>query len=351
LFKYRRGELANTVREKFFTDNPPRLATLWLVQAMATWREKDYWGAIVTWTKAYGLIQAGARQGLVKLPVKAEIFPGTSEPDYLEGAWYDWAVTDLLLREWDEMIGEAEQSVTQMHTRPPTLEELAILRGAGECHALRGEWVQALACAQHCRQFNQQDSLDHATMDYVNAGIACLQLGEEKTYLQVREEMATRFKNAYEVAPWRTLEVGLLRPLDDRVADIFTNLAAGIAGWSQNETNDYWGQILLSLHAYRQANYTQAMDLARQSLTRVRDGGQLPLAEVSIISALTLNRLGNHSAAVSELEEAESVIRTSFNLEYDVWHWRHWVGVRLLLQEARGLISQTPAPQPGAAPR
>jgi tetratricopeptide (TPR) repeat protein len=351
LFEYRRGELANTVRERFLADNPPRLVTLWLVQAMATWRGKDYWGAMVIWTRAYSLFQAGARQGLVKLPVTAEIFPGLSEPDYLDGAWYDWAVADLLVREWNGMIGEAEQSVSKIHSRTPTLEELAILRAAGECHALRGEWTQALACAQYCLQSNQQDTLDHATMDYLNAAIACLQVGEEKTYLQLREEMATRFKNANEVAPWRTLEVGLLRPVDDRVADTFTNFAAGMAGWSRNETNDYWGQMLLSLHAYRQGNYTQAMDLARESLGRVRDGGQLPAAELGIISALSLNRLGNHSAAISELDQAENVIRTSFNLEYDVWHWRHWVGVRLLLQEARGLILQPPVPQPGAAMR
>ena len=349
LFEYRRGELANTVREKFLADNPPRLATLWLAQAMATWGEKDYWGAMVIWTKAYSLIQAGARQGLVKLPVTAEIFPGLSEPDYLEGAWYDWAVADLLLREWNEMIGEAEQSVSRMHGRTPGLEELAIMRAAGECHALRGEWAQALTCAQFCRQSNQQDTLDHTTMDYVNAAIACLELGDEKTYLHLREEMATRFKDADEVAPWRTLEVGLLRPIDDRVAATFNNFAAGMAGWS--ETNDYWGLMLLSLHSYRNGDYARAMDLARQSLARLRDGAQLPNAELSIILALSQNNLGTRPAALSELDRAESVIRTGFDLDYDVWHWRHWVLVRLLLQEARGLISQTSAPQPGAAPR
>jgi len=237
LFEYRRGDLANTLREKFLADNPPRLATFWLVQAMATWREKDYWGAMVTWTRAYALVQAGARQGLVMLPVKSEIFPGMSEPDYLEGAWYDWIVADLLLREWDQMIGEAEQSLSRMQGRTPSLEDLAIVRAAGECHALRGEWPQALRCSQFCLQSNQQDSLDHATMDYVNAAIACLELGDEKTYRHLREEMATRFKDADEVAPWRTLEVGLLRPIDDRVAASLNNFAAGLAGWSRNDLN------------------------------------------------------------------------------------------------------------------
>jgi hypothetical protein len=354
LFEYRRGDLAAAQHETFGAGNPPSLATFWLVQAMTGWRLKDYWGAMApAWTKAYAVVQAGARQDLVLLPVKSDIFPGLNEPDYLEGAWYDWAVADLLLREWDEMIGEAEQSVSGMHGRTPSMEDLAIIRAAGEYHALRGEWAQALTCAQYCRESKQQDSLDHTTMDYLNAAIACLQLGDEKTYLHLREEMATRFRDADGVAPGRALEVGLVRPIDDRVAVTFQNFANGLAGWSRNETNDYWGLMLLSLHSYRHGEYAGAMDLARQSLarlTRLRDTATLPHAELSIISALSLNQLGNRPAALAELDRAESVIQTGFNLDYDIWHWRHWVLVRLLLQEARGLIPQASLSQPSAAP-
>jgi len=274
-----------------------------------------------------------------------------SDPNYLQAPWYDWAVADLLLREWDEMIGEAENSVSRIHGRTPSLEELAIVRAAGECHALRGEWAQALTCAQYCRESNQQDSLDHATMDYVNAAIACLQLGDEQTYLRLREEMAIRFRDAHEVAPLRALEVGLVRRVDDRVAATFENLAAGLAHWSRIETNDYWGPMLLSLHSHRQGNHSHAMELAHQSLARLRDGARLPQAELGIISALALNQMGNRSAASSELDRAESVIQTGSNLDYDVWHWRHWILVRLLLQEARDLIPQAPDPQRSTGPR
>ena len=188
-------------------------------------------------------------------------------------------------------------------------------------------------------------------MDYVNGAIACLELGDEKTYRLLRGEMAARFKDADEVAPWRNLEVGLARPIDDRVAGIYSNFTAGLVAWSRNETNDYWGPMLLSLHSYRQGDYAGAIDLAHQSIVRLRDGTQLPNAELSVILALSLNQLGNRSAAQSELDRAESVIRTGFDLDYDVWHWRHWVLVRLLLQEARSLIPHAPSPQPRAAPR
>jgi hypothetical protein len=342
LFNYRRGNFAATRHERFLADNSPRLATCLMIEAMGTWRRKDYWGAMVTWTKGYALVQAGARKGLVPLTIRAEIFPGVSETDYLHAPWYDWAVADLLLREWDEMIGDAEQSVNRTQSHAPTLPELAIVRAAGEWHALRGRWSEALRCAQYCTQTNQQDSLDHATTDYVNAAIACLELGDEKTYLHLREEMTTRFKTAYEMAPWRTLEVGLLRPIDNRVSGIFESHAAGLARWSRKETNDERGLMLVSLHAYRKGDYTNAVDLARQSLSRVRDGARLPKAELAIISALAMNQLGNRSAAASELDRAESVLQTGFNLDYDVWHWRHWILARLLLQEARGLIPQAP---------
>jgi hypothetical protein len=130
------------------------------------------------------------------------------------------------------------------------------------------------------------------------------------------------------------------------VAATFKDFAAGLAHWSRKETNNYWGLMLVSLHSYRLGDYDSAMDLARQSLARLRDGTRLPNAELSIILALSLDRQGNRSAALSELDQAESVIRTGLDLEYDMWHWRHWILVRLLLQEADSLIRQVPLPGP-----
>ena len=153
-----------------------------------------------------------------------------------------------------------------MHGHAPSLAEVAIVRAAGECHALRSEWSDALRCAQYCLKSNQQDSLDHATMDYVNAAIASLELGDEKTYLRLREEMTTRYKDAGRGRSMADLEVGLLRPIDDRVAATFKAFAAGLAHWSRKETNDYWGLMLVSLHSYRLGDYDSAMDLARRAL-------------------------------------------------------------------------------------
>jgi tetratricopeptide (TPR) repeat protein len=338
LFNYRGGNNAGTQQERFFAGSTPRLATGLIIRTMGTWRLKDYWGAMVTWTKGYALVQAGARQGLVTLTVGPEIFPGVRESDFLQAPWYDWAVAELLVREWDEMIRDAEQTVSRTQSNARDLDGLAIVRAASEWHALRGEWSEALRCAEYCLRSNHQDTIDHATVDYVNAAIASLESGDEKNYLRIREEMGRRFIDTGEVAPWRALEIGLLRPVDDSVSASFEKFATGLARWSQNQTSDYWGFMLVSLHCYRKGDYAGAMDMTRQSLARLRDGTQLPAAELSIIRALCLNQQGNQSAALSELVRAESAIQTGFRSRLRMWHWRRWIVVRLLLQEARAAV-------------
>jgi len=114
-------------------------------------------GAMMIATKSYALVQSGAHRGLVAVSLQPDIFPGMSEPDYLEAPWYDWAVAGLLTSEWSQMVFEAEQFAGRIPGSGPNLEQVALLRAAGEWHALCGEWVDALRCFQYCLQHNQQD--------------------------------------------------------------------------------------------------------------------------------------------------------------------------------------------------
>jgi len=106
----------------------------------------------------------------------------------------------------------------------------------------------------------------------------------------------------------------------------------------------------LALYEYRRGNYLDAMDSARRSVADVRDVA-LPNAMERVISAMSLQRIGNRSAAQLELERAKNLIETGFDLEFDMWHWRQWVFVRLLLQEARDLMPQPPPGERGSAPQ
>jgi len=351
LFEYRRGDFADTIHERFFPGSAARLATFSLIQAMGTWQLKDYWGAMISWTRGYTLVQAGASQGLVALTARSEIFPGISEPDYLQAPWYDWAVAALLLREWDEMVGEAERSVSRMPEGAPSLEQVALIRAVGQWHALRCEWSGALRCSQSCLQSNQGDSLDHATMDYEDSAVAFLQLGDRNGYLRLCEEMASRFKDPDERTAERALTVGLMQSLDDQAAVRLEPSAALLLARTLangNETPTY--PILLGLLEYRRGHYTKAIEWVHRSLPKLPNVA-LPNAMDRVILAMSLHQLGNRSAALLELEHAKNLIATGFDLEFDVWHWRDWVFLRLLLREADALILQAPLSEPNPAPR
>lgn len=344
LLDYRCGDFTSVTPEHPM-GIPPRLATINLIRAMELWQLKDYWGAMVEWTKGYALIQAGAGQGLVTLTAQSEIFPGISEPDYLQAAWYDWAVAGLLVGEWDEMLGEAERSLSRVAVGLPNLQQIALVRAVGEWHALRGEWSDALRCSKYCVKSNQGDSLDHATMDYQDAAIASRERADKSGYLLLREEMASRFKDPDKTTAARALTVGLMEPLDDRTAASLEPFAALLA--SGNEPDSY---PLLGLLDYRRGYYAKAVERAHRSLSNLAGVAQ-PNAMDHVVLSMSLNQLGRSSAAALELEHVKNLVKTGFNLEYDIWHWRDWVLVRLLIQEADSLIPQAPSPQPSAALR
>src|SRR5262249_12865882 len=142
----------------------------------------------------------------------------------------------------------------------------------------------------------------------------------------------------------RALTVGLMQSVDDRAAVRLEPFAALLARTlvNGNETPSY--PILLGLLEYRRGHYTKAMEWVHQSLPKVPNVA-LPSAMDRVISAMCLHQLGNPSAAALELEHARRLIETGFDLEFDMWHWRDWVLVRLLLREANALIPQAPLPE------
>lgn len=316
---------------------------------MAAWQSKDYWGAMLEWTRGFGLIQAGARQGLVTLTVHSEILPGTRDPDYLQAAWYDWAVAGLLLREWDEILGAAERSAVGELEAAPSLEQVALWRALGEWHALRGEWSDALRDAQACLQFNQGDSSDHVTMDYVNAALASLQLGDENGYRHLREAMALRFQEPDDWLAERILGVGLLRSLDDPTVARLRPLAARLDRAVASGDEAASRPPLLGLFHYRCGDYGKAIEWTHRSISKFAAVAQ-PHALARVILAMSLHQLGDLPAAREELAHAKHLVETGFDLEFDIWWWRHWVLVRLLLQEAESLMPQTRSPQPIVTP-
>jgi hypothetical protein len=103
--------------------------------------------------------------------------------------------------------------------------------------------------------------------------------------------------------------------------------------------------MLLGLLEYRRGNYAKAMDYCRHSLVSCTYVAMLAATD-RVILAMSFHKLGEDAAARSELDKASALIQRGLDCGFDSWNWREWVYVRLLLQEADGLIPQAPPPEP-----
>src|SRR6185436_8772205 len=108
--------------------------------------------------------------------------------------------------------------------------------------------------------------------------------------------------------------------------------------------------LRLALFELRRGNYTNAIDSARRTAPSV-SGAALPSAMIHVISAMSLHHLGNHSAVPFELAQVKNLTETGFDLEFDMWHWRDWILLHFLHQEADSLTTQPPLPTSGVAPQ
>ena len=102
--------------------------------------------------------------------------------------------------------------------------------------------------------------------------------------------------------------------------------------------------MLLGLFEYRRGNYAKALDLCRRSLD-LCTYMSIPTTPDRVVLAMSFHQLGDDASARTELERAKSFVQGGLICGFDRWHWREWVFVRLLLQEADGLIPQAP-PEP-----
>jgi len=200
----------------------------------------------------------------------------------------------------------------------------------------------------------------------VLGAVARGEAGAERSYWLLRKEAAMRFKETEDKSvAERVLKVNLLRPFDEPTAaslEPFANVLARLLPSAsetlrRTNTNEAEYSMLLGLLAYRRGDYAKAKDWAQRSLD-VASGKALPNAADFIILSMSLHQLGNRSVARLQLEQAETLIRTGFDLDFDIWHrsgavlltnWRDWVSVRLLLHEAKALISQESVPPSNAS--
>lgn len=356
LLRYREGHFSEALEwcyrnESFPVNDAARLSTTALIKSMSNWRLGHYETAVVDWTEACELIQAKSQQGLNIIDGAFSLFPGT--PQDLEGSWEDWVIADLLRRECDELISQSDlfMDSTSKSNAASNDTVQALCLSLGEWCAIRGDWEQARKRFEYILRFQQPDEI-HGTRVCYEQALALAELGDESGFAQLRDTVLSRFKGtANEETAQNVMTIALLLPAGgtaipglEPYVDILERAIAK-AGQRQQQFFDAPDLMLLGLLEYRRCNYVKAMELCRRSL-ELCPYVTIPTVLDRLVLAMSFHQLGDDAAARSELQRARSLAQSGLIWDFDKWHWREWVFVRLLLREAGRLISDTPLPEP-----
>ena len=354
LWEYRQGHFPQALTwgysiEDNAVDDPARTAASSLIKAMSGWRLGQFQSARLDWTVACELIHAKAQPGLNIGGTAATMFPGA--PQDLQGSWYNWVMADLLRRECDGVIAQSDQSLEatskSSNFSPETV--MILSRELGDWHAIRGEWEQAR---------NRFSGLpeDGGTKVYFLTAIITLKLGDEAGFFRVRDQAISRFNGTTEAGGYENvMQAGLLRPLP---------IALPQRPWSPlpNSWSAPWPapgrsrrerlcpphghfSVARPLRAQGAAITRRSLDCCQRSLVTCTYTA-MPAATDRVIRAMCFSKLSDDASARSELDGAKSLAQRGLNIGHDKWNWPAWVFVRLLLQEADGLVPQAPLAAP-----
>ena len=178
-------------------------------------------------------------------------------------------------------------------------------------------------------------------------------MGDEAAFLRARDHATSRFKGTTDVGDAEfVMRAGLLQPVDNTsaaalepYAQVVERVVAGAGPIQEGVyTPASWDAMLLGLLEYRRGDYTKALEDCQRSLDACPYLA-IPAATDRVIRAMAFHKLGDDASARSELDGARSLVQNGLNIGFDKWNWHEWVFVRLLLQEADGLIQQAPLPE------
>jgi tetratricopeptide (TPR) repeat protein len=324
-----------------------------LIKAISNWQLGQYQTAVQSWSEAYELIQAKSRQVLDLGITASTLFPGAIQPEELESYWFDWLIAGLLMRECDELFAQSDHALGFGSKPKDVADDPALVRSLGEWQAMRGEWEQARRRFDDLLRFHEANR-EGLSIDYLDDAIASLKLGDQSSFLRLRETVLRELEGANnEAGSQNVMKMALLLPTDDAspselqpFAEVLERAAASAGPIKEGTTTPAgWNLMLLGLFEYRRGNYAKAIDWCRHSLgtsTYIA----MPTVTDRAILAMSFHKLGDDSAARLEFERATGLVEGGLNLGIDTWHWRDWVIARLLLQEAEALIPQAAVPAP-----
>ena len=250
---------------------------------------------------------------------------------------------------------EADRLVRSGSSIAPSFEADNLFRALGTWHAINGRWQQSADRFTHLLQVDQVGSWDSITGDFLDIGAALVESGDTPGYERFRQKAIGRLAGSTDpILCERTVKICLLLPADPKTVDALIPLfevARKSLEDSDARTDDLyasWRCVSLGLMEYRQGNAAKAAQWIRRCL-ELHDFNAARVANARIILAMALYRLGQESAAQTELSQGREMVQAKFQSGLDVGStpqgfWCDWVFARILLREADGLIGGKPSP-------
>jgi eukaryotic-like serine/threonine-protein kinase len=265
-------------------------------------------------------------------------------------------ITQAALLVSEERFGEADVLLSDISFTQPSVDGAAVLRSVGEWLVLQNRWRQASERLNTLIHVNQIESADGATLDYLRAGPAFVELGDTAAYERFRQEAVARFaKNPSHFAD-RILKISLLLPANKAFVDSLTQIAQ-VTGKSVAEADSSgdvftaaWRSVSLALYFYRRGNYAEAIDWSRRCLAY--PGSNAPRAATArAILGMSYHQIGRTDEALAELLAAREPVERRFKSRVDrgdpvQGFWFDWTFARILVRESSALINSAELPRP-----
>jgi serine/threonine protein kinase len=236
----------------------------------------------------------------------------------------------------------------------PSWQAAAVFRALGEWNARYGRWRQAADCFTLLMQANQTEEPIRTAMGYdlIEPGPAFLEAGDVDAYERFRQKVLSRFPKAGNPqAAAHILQACLLMPADssllrrlEPIAAVARQNAPGTSHVDLHQT--VWRAVDLSLLAYRQENFTNALTLAQEALAHpeLHFGRDLATHAILCMSYYRLGQADQAHAEYMAAQKAHTERRTASSpdlAEPQKESWNSWAVAHVLLREAAQLTGES----------
>jgi len=250
-----------------------------------------------------------------------------------------------------EAYSEADQVIAQLPTDPTTMEGAQVLRTLGEWNAFQGRWSAARDRFHALQRVSRFDTPNNTSLDAIRSAVAYIESGDRAGYDDYcHDGVALLAGTEDQVVVNRIVKNSLLLPASKELLRSLepaaqglkqslngADLSAGDAPWQIP-----WRCLTLAIWEYRNGNPSEAQIWCERCMA----GGEVPpprTLQAQTFLAMSLYKLGQIEAAQSVLAEARTKIEARFEIPLDPGNqetgvWFDWVGCRIFLREATGLI-------------